>query len=80
MDLNYIKKKPTSFNNFLNYWKWMTLFNPAKQFKLALVLQNPEKVGHMQQTQDERGYTEVSNMSLANMNQNNNSVMQDRRG
>jgi hypothetical protein len=41
-NLDYLKKKPQSFNNFLNYWKHMTKFDWKTEFKLALVLKNIE--------------------------------------
>ena len=41
IDASYIKKKPQCFNNFLNFWKYETMFNyKIKEFKMAIVLQD----------------------------------------
>ena len=38
LDIEYLMRKPTSFNNFMDYIKRSNLFNQLKEFKLALVL------------------------------------------
>lgn len=46
LDLNYLMRKPSSFNNFINYVKRAQLFNKMSEFKLALILQSVDKNGN----------------------------------